>query len=54
MRSDARALLGDRLFGNLDKYLLSFAQQISDGRLLLAVPATRTSRAATSIATSVA
>jgi hypothetical protein len=33
VRSDARALLRDRLFGNLDDDLLTLAQKISDGRL---------------------
>ena len=33
VRSNARAFLGDRLFGNLHQNLLAFAQEIGDGRL---------------------
>src|SRR5687768_9217691 len=34
MRSDASALFRDRLFCNLNQYLLAFAQQIGDRRLM--------------------
>jgi hypothetical protein len=33
VRSNARAFLGDRLFGNLHQNLLAFAQEIGNGRL---------------------
>src|SRR6266540_4483042 len=53
VRRDAGTLFGDRLLRDLDQYLLSFAQQIRN-RGLLAIPATRSSLAATPIATPIA
>src|SRR5438105_1321105 len=38
VRSNARALLGDRLFGNLDQNLLAFAQEVGDRRLRALAP----------------
>src|SRR5215216_6014337 len=38
MRSDASALFRDRLFCNLDQYLLTFAQQIGDCGLISLAP----------------
>src|SRR5882724_1019740 len=48
MRRNTRALLCDRLLGDLDQYFLSFAQQIGDGWLLpvASLPAATTSSAA--------
>jgi hypothetical protein len=54
MRSDARTLFGDGLFGDLDEYLLPFAKEISDGGLLLTISASGASLAATSVATAIA
>src|SRR5882672_1846060 len=55
MRSDARALLGDRLLRDLDQYFLTFTKQIRDRRLLLPISSPGTSLALTaSIPTSIA
>src|SRR5437868_14772021 len=40
VRRDARALLRDGLFCNLDDDLLAFAQEVCDGRLAFATTAT--------------
>ena len=38
VRSDARAFLGDRFFCDLDQYLLTFAQQVGNRRLVSLAP----------------
>src|SRR6266536_872468 len=53
VRSDAVTLFGNRFLRDLDHYLLSFAQEIRN-RGLLEIPATRSSLAATPIATQIA
>ncbi len=55
VRSNARALLGDRLFGNLHQNLLAFAQEVGDRRLRALAPrgaAATAGRSATTIARS--
>src|SRR6185369_12005111 len=46
VRSDARALLGNRLLRDLNEYLLTFTQQVGDRRLVSLAP-----RLVTAIAT---
>ena len=47
MGGDARALLADRLLGNLDQDLLAFLQQVADLRNLLVITTPETAAAAT-------
>src|SRR6267378_2840705 len=55
MRCNARALFGNRFFGDLNEYLLSLAKQVCNGRLLT-IAASRSSLATipSSVATSIA